>query len=526
MSIKTKRLPPVILLIFVTIFIQPTSAMPPLLKDTSAFSKSIEDYCRLLHLPALAVGVAEGDSLIYFKSVGAVGADDIFPIASLTKSFTAVALKQMEGEGKLSLQDPISKYPNQYFTPDRWTPQTTLGHLISHTSESNPPGSQFIYNGSKFNIVFNAFSTINKTRDSNDMTRPFTEEIQDRILTPLKMTHTLLRFSENEHGHLRKWLVPVYHLDETTGKFQSAGLNPVGMQSGPGFGMMSTVNDLVKYSSALSRHKLLTDQQYRQLTTAFYPGSAYGEGWFTTRFEGIDIHWAYGYGGNDAALLLRVPSKNLTLVMLAPCSLPSATTRLGYGNPFNAMLVCAFFRNFIPEKTKSPGFTVQEKFARLATLSFSPTCFHLDTVKTQELLLELMTGFPSDAIWQTPTAFELVSNSWNPAILDFGLKMADQYARSAKPHPAKAWYAGLIYQKKGRPEKAVSCYEWLAGGDQYNEQSYKFDAMMELAKWYKDTNTLYCRQILQRMIRFKEYININDRQYSTAKEMLAQLTQR
>jgi CubicO group peptidase (beta-lactamase class C family) len=231
----------------------------------------------LLHLPGLAVGVALGDSLIFFKGMGTANpstnepltADHIFPIASVTKSFTAIALKQMEGEGKLSLNDPISKYPNQYFTPARWNQQTTLGQLISQTAESAPPGSQFVYNGSKFNIVFNAFSAINKTNIPNDITRPFTDEIQKRILTPLKMEHTLLRFSENEHGYLKKWIAPVYRLNDADGKFTPLDVNLLNMQSGPGFGMMSSVNDLVRYSAALGQHKLLTECNTGRLPLLF-----------------------------------------------------------------------------------------------------------------------------------------------------------------------------------------------------------------------------------------------------------------
>lgn len=501
------------------------------LNDTSSFSNNIEEYYQLLHLPGLVVGVALGDSLIFFKSMGTANPstnkplteDHIFPIASLTKSFTGVALKQMEGEGKLSLNDQVTKYPNRYFTPGRWNQQTTLGQIVSHTSESSPPGSQFVYNGSKYNIAFNAFCAINKTNDSNDITRPFTEEIQRRILTPLKMKHTLLRFTEKEHGYLKKWFAQTYRLNDADGMFTPVDFNPNNMQSGPGFGMMSSVNDLVRYSSALGQNKLLTALQYKQLTTPFYPGSPYGIGWFTTSFEGTELHWAYGYGNNDAALLLRVPSKNLTLIVLSPCSLPSASTRLGYGNPFNSMVVCSFFRCYVQKGQVESRLPIEEQFAKATTLSFLPVSLHPDTSVVEDLLQELIKEYASDAIWQTPTAFELVSRSSNPAILRFGLKMADRYVKSKKLHPIKAWYAGLIYEKNGETEKAESCFEWLAEGDQYCEQGCKFDAMMKVARRNKSSNLRHCKKILQNLVRFKGYVNTRDQQYKDAEEMLKQL---
>jgi hypothetical protein len=135
----------------------------------------------------------------------------------------------------------------------------------------------------------------------------------------------------------------------------------------------------------------------------------------------------------------------------------------------------------------------------------------------------LQHNYPSDPIWQTPTAFELVGRSSNPQILQFGLKMADLYARSEKLHPIKAWYAGLTYQKCGKSQKAEACFESLAKGDQYSEQGCKFDAMMELVKRYGNGKEQRSRQILQNLIRFKEYVSANDQQYKEAKEMLKQL---
>ncbi|WP_158640651.1 serine hydrolase domain-containing protein [Anseongella ginsenosidimutans] len=498
------------------------------LSGKHSFEKDIDDYARLLRLPSLAIGVARGDSLVFFKGAGTPNSlckesltpDHIFPIASITKSFTAVALKQMEGEGKLSLKDPVSMYPNEYFTEERWDPQTTLAQIISHTSESDPPGTQFVYNGGKFNIVFNVFSALSKTRVPGDLTRPFTDEIQSRILTPLKMDHTLLRFAGKEHGHLKKWVAQTYRLDDSAGKFVPAEVEPDNLQSGPGYGMMSSVNDLVTYSSALSQHHLLTAAQYEQITLPFYPGSPYGMGWFTSEFEGTKIHWVYGYGDNDASLLLRVPAYDLTLIMLAPCALPSASIRLGYGNPFNSLLVCSFFKNFVQATSTGSRLHIEEKFAKAATLSFLPASFHPDASAADSLLRRLMGDFPSDTIWQTPAAFEVVASSEDRDILKFGLKMAEKYLRQDKLHPVIAWYAGLICQKNGEQEKAIACFEPLGWGDQYREQPYKFNAMMELAKRHMYLAPRHAREILKDLMRFKEYINVNDQQYRDAEEML------
>ena len=75
-------------------------------------------------------------------------ADTVFRIASMTKSFTAMAILKLRDEGKLSLDDPVERYVPElkalaYPTSD--SPRTTIRHLLSHAAgfpEDNPWGDQ------------------------------------------------------------------------------------------------------------------------------------------------------------------------------------------------------------------------------------------------------------------------------------------------------------------------------------------------------------------------------------------------
>ena len=77
-----------------------------------------------------------------------VDADTVFRIASMTKSFTAMAILKLRDEGKLSLDDPAEKYVPEmkglvYPTSD--SPKITIRHLLSHAEgfpEDNPWGDQ------------------------------------------------------------------------------------------------------------------------------------------------------------------------------------------------------------------------------------------------------------------------------------------------------------------------------------------------------------------------------------------------
>ena len=328
------------------------------------FNKDIQTYTQLLKIPAMAIGVAKGDSLVYFKGIGyanpdtkePVNADHIFVISSLTKSITSVIMQQMEVEKKLRLNDLLNSFPNQYFTTDRWDDKTTLAHILSHTSESKPIGQGFVYNGGKFNMVYNAFKSVNKINVSDDIYRPYTYEVDTRIIASLHLTHTIARYDSARHYPLTRSVARLYSYNEAQNAYTSATLGFKNMVSGPAFGIMSSVNDLVKYSAAIDKETLISKERYQKITTPFYAGSPQGMGWFVAKFEGLDIHWAYGYG-NDASILLRVPAKNLTLVMLSSTDMASATTRLGFGNPFNSPLVCAFLKAFVADKQKGVHFS-------------------------------------------------------------------------------------------------------------------------------------------------------------------------
>ena len=82
------------------------------------------------------------------KSRIPVNADTVFRIASMTKSFTAMAILKLRDEGKLSLDDPVSKYVPSLIDlpyPTKDSPALTIRHLLTHSEgfpEDNPWGDR------------------------------------------------------------------------------------------------------------------------------------------------------------------------------------------------------------------------------------------------------------------------------------------------------------------------------------------------------------------------------------------------
>jgi CubicO group peptidase (beta-lactamase class C family) len=77
-----------------------------------------------------------------------VNAGTVFRIASMTKSFTALAILKLRDEGKLSLEDPVSKWIPEFSRmelPTRDTAPLRIRQLLSHSTgfpEDNPWGDQ------------------------------------------------------------------------------------------------------------------------------------------------------------------------------------------------------------------------------------------------------------------------------------------------------------------------------------------------------------------------------------------------
>ena len=96
-----------------------------------------DDHRRRQGIPGVAFGVVIDGDLVLAKGLGVrnVASDDpvtpdtVFRIASMTKSFTALAILKLRDEGKLSLEDPAAK----------WIPE--LADLTYPTRQRADPGA-------------------------------------------------------------------------------------------------------------------------------------------------------------------------------------------------------------------------------------------------------------------------------------------------------------------------------------------------------------------------------------------------
>lgn len=111
--------------------------------DAASFRAAIDEFLHAAQAKAHfsgAVVVARGGKPVYQKALGVSHVesktpntlDTPFRIASLSKQFTAAAIFRLEGQGKLSIDDPVHKHlPEFAKSPYR---EITIHHLLTHTS--------------------------------------------------------------------------------------------------------------------------------------------------------------------------------------------------------------------------------------------------------------------------------------------------------------------------------------------------------------------------------------------------------
>jgi CubicO group peptidase (beta-lactamase class C family) len=197
-----------------------------------------------------------------------VDRDTVFRIASMTKSFTAMAILKLRDEGKLSLEDPAERHVPElkglrYPTTD--SPKITVRHLMSHATGfpednpwgdqqlavtndemskmmqqgipfSNPPGVAYEYSNYGFAILGRIVSRVSG--------KPYRDYVAEAILRPLGMTSTTLEAAAVPRDRLAFG----YRWEDNTWKLEPP--LPDGAFGAMG-GMLTSVSDLSRYVGAL-----------------------------------------------------------------------------------------------------------------------------------------------------------------------------------------------------------------------------------------------------------------------------------
>ncbi|MCP4417732.1 MAG: serine hydrolase [Chloroflexi bacterium] len=319
------------------------------------------------NVPGLAVAIVKDDTIVLAKGYGVrklgntqpVTENSLFGIASISKSFTAMALGLLVDEGKLKWNDPVTKYIPSFQLYDSYATRevTILDLLVHRTGLASVSGGTMWY-GSDYDrseVVHRLryLKPVSSFRSEfayqNNMYlvagqiipaltgKSWDEFVAERIFTPLEMhsSNTSIKAFDLGSDVFQPHAI-------INGKLQV--VEPRNYDNvGPAASINTTALELAAYVRLLLKGGQYKDQQlysaeiahdlwtphtlipipkeypteYRSLMPQFH--YAYALGWIVQDYQGKGQRKVSHSGGIDGmrSLLTMIPEKNLGIVALA-----------------------------------------------------------------------------------------------------------------------------------------------------------------------------------------------------------------
>ena len=291
------------------------------------------------HIPGAAIAVIEKGRVVKAKGYGLANVElnvpateeTVFEIGSVTKQITAAAVMLLVEDGKISLDEKISKYLPD--TPPSWE-KVTIRHLLTHTSGIKSytglpgyeltkrlkrdefvkaigtyplefkPGENWKYSNSGYNLLGFVIESVTG-KSYWDFTR-------ERIFAPLKMNATANR----DPKYIIRNRATGYEWEDNRLIGRDYDLTDV-FSAGA---IVSTVMDLAKWEAALRSDSFLKKESKTQIWQPVvlnngkpYP---YGLGWNVTDFRGHKLISHGGQTAGFAANISRYADDDLTVIVL------------------------------------------------------------------------------------------------------------------------------------------------------------------------------------------------------------------
>ncbi len=314
----------------------------PATDEVAAFAaRALADNCEP-DAPGMAVLLARGDEVLYRGACGRaslelhvpLSPDHVFRIGSVTKQFAAAAVLKLAEDGRLSLDDPLTRFLPDYPGGEAITVRMLLDHtsgvrsytdiprvmgeglimrdldtagLVDSFKDEKPdfaPGEGWRYNNSGYVLVGAVIEAASGM--------PWHAYLDQAFFAPLGMRHT-------GYGNQAEAVIPGHVSGYTRNGERWAQARHLSMTQPHAAGaLVSTVDDLLRWNRALHEGKVLRDASYRAMTTPAgkAAGHDYGFGIAVGSLRGQrKLEHGGGIFGFSSALTY-LPDDGLTVAVL------------------------------------------------------------------------------------------------------------------------------------------------------------------------------------------------------------------
>ncbi|KZS38276.1 serine hydrolase [Aquimarina aggregata] len=341
--------------------------------------------------------VAKRGDIIYHKAFGLANIEldvpmrpnHVFEIGSITKQFTSIAILMLMEQGKLSIEDEITKFIPDYPTHGK---KITIHHLLNHTSgiksytsmnlskiarndmtptemidyfKNEPldfdPGDKWSYSNSGYFILGYIIEKISK--------QTYEDFVEQHIFKKLQM-------NSSRYGHKSEIIKNRASGYQTKNGYINSNYLSMTLPYAAG-SLMSTVEDLFKWQTALNKNSLVKKETLQKAYTNYSLNNGdptnYGYGWLT--YDVNDVP-AIQHGGGIfgyTSYEIYVPKEDVYVVILtncncnSPANLAKKIAAMAIGKPYHTAKTAINIPN--QELKKFIGvYEFEDKAIRIITL--------------------------------------------------------------------------------------------------------------------------------------------------------------
>jgi CubicO group peptidase (beta-lactamase class C family) len=337
-------------LIGVAVFEQPSSAQSGFY---AFFERTLETLRVEAAVPAMSAAIVQDGVIAWSAGLGRqdvegnipARADTPYVIGTLSQTLgSALLLRKCVDQSHLEVTDRVVRWRPEY--PE---PNTTIGELLSHTAPDGTfkyaPGRQEVLTSvleecahSKYvqllgQEIFDLLAMINSV-PGQALRAPTADDAA--MFEPAR----LVRYGDV----LRRLAVPYRVINRRPIR----NIDVASSRAGFADGVVSTVLDLAQFDLAYDNGLLAPLTRIQALSQTNATGKT-GLGWFVQAYNGEPIAWQFGLvEGAYSSLIVKVPNRRLTLILLANSDGLSVPFSLEAGDVTTSIFARTFLRTFLP----------------------------------------------------------------------------------------------------------------------------------------------------------------------------------
>ena len=320
------------------------------------FERYIEPLAQQIGMPGLSALILRDGDIAWERGYGYQDAEGKIPatpdtpyaIGGVTQAMTGVLIGVCIDRYRFNVDDPMRKYVPTFPVAGA-SVREVLAHASTGRYEYNPAYytaltpvvetcSSTTYRQNAAVELLDRFAMI-RSAPGLDLIRPEGEAARQ-----LFDARDLARYS----GILQNVAVP-YRIDSRTGRANRSEYPSYGLDAGGG--MVSTARDLARFESAVDRGQPLSSSTLNQMWNPVIVNDIAmptGLGWFVQNASGARLVWTFGHIADaGSALILKMPHKRLTLILLANSPGLAAGYQLERGDATTSPFVKIFLRLFL-----------------------------------------------------------------------------------------------------------------------------------------------------------------------------------